>query len=542
VELPADDRELALQTGPGQVVVGEADLPAGTVVTVRVQSVTGASLLAAGSATVDQDGVFRTTVDLSEHAPGTEAAVIVTRSGQQIASVETTVGACAAACQEPEIPPDVDFDDDPETFGLAAGVGRAVRGSSSLPAGTDVTIRLANVTGNRPQFSVTERATVGADGTFRAVFDLESIPAGSPVRATAVYEGEQLERIEGTVRACERGCRAPDEDDERGDRPGDLPTVEATAGGIATIPVTFGDQRTDIATVRIGGPAQTYSLVVTVADGNDDGRVTLLFDTGAVGPGSDPLWTVAEADGVLIRNRTRLATGESALDPGEYWLEQYDGRSRVQGNDHDRGTLVVVPPSPSGDGDPGLDSQDETDPEVVASFGLDDETDVSMGESTTMTLRTDETTVATLVIRDQEYTLVATVADGTGDERVPVRIHPGDAANESSPTVAAVDDGDRVEILRERGALRPARYSIVLAPGPPSQVRLERSDDGSAVYEFRRLGWLVVSEPLTSPTFPDDRTATSRWPALPVGGLAALVGGTLIGVIGVGLLLGLLER
>jgi hypothetical protein len=61
------------------------------------------------------------------------------------------------------------------------------------------------------------------------------------------------------------------------------------------------------------------------------------------------------------------------------------------------------------------------------------------------------------------------------------------------------------------------------------------------VYTFRRLGRLVVSEPLASPTVGAE-AADGPGPVIPVGGLGALVTGAVLAVVAIGLVLGLFER
>jgi hypothetical protein len=526
VQIGPDEGSPSLRAGPGQVIDGEAVFPAGHRLSVLVYGPDG-GVVAAAPTVVDHDDEFRAVVDLTGATPRSALEVVVYHDGESIGSAEATVRACRAACEPSSDPPDADVVNDPDTV----GPGRSVVGRSSLPAGTDLTVRVANATGDRPQFSVRDRATVGADGRFRAVVDLGVVPADSPVRIDVFHDGRRLESVAGSIGPCKTDCG---DDERRGTRVrGDLPFATALPGEVAVIPVTIGGGE-DVAAVTIGGPVQTYTLAATVEDGTGDGRVTLLVDvdTARDGPGGIGVGTLTDGDAVRIYNETWTAgQAGGGLDPGEYRIEQYDGQARATGGPDDEGMLRV-----------GRDSGTAGEAASVARFGLPDTTDVRADGNATIPLRTDETTVATLVVRDEDYRLVARVADGTGDERVPVRVDPAAAGNASGPTIRAVDAGDEVTVLRERGQFRPSEYAVVLAPGHPSNVLADEGDrETGRVYTFRRLGRLVVSEPLASPTVGAE-AADGPGPVIPVGGLGALVTGAVLAVVAIGLVLGLFER
>lgn len=106
--------------------------------------------------------------------------------------------------------------------------------------------------------------------------------------------------------------------------------ITVSHGGTATIPIRLDG--TDTATVKIGSDdAVNYALVVTVEDGNDDGRVTLSFDTDAVAEQNQTkVWTDVEADSATVRTEVEHLNGDPPkppLDVATYPITLYDGRS-----------------------------------------------------------------------------------------------------------------------------------------------------------------------------------------------------------------------
>lgn len=84
--------------------------------------------------------------------------------------------------------------------------------------------------------------------------------------------------------------------------------VYLTTGGDAT-ELTISLNGTDTATVQVGATTKRYVANVTVTDGDDDGTVTLLFDTGVAGVAGTDEATFAvasDADDVTVRDETSL--------------------------------------------------------------------------------------------------------------------------------------------------------------------------------------------------------------------------------------------
>lgn len=147
-----------------------------------------------------------------------------------------------------------------------------------------------------------------------------------------VASGAALGAPTDVVQSQETTAAANDAPVEFGD---DRLTVER--GGSVTIPVLFDG--TDRATVKIGSEETVnYALVVTVEDGNGDGRVEVTFDTDAVGePNATKVTTEASADGATVESEVEHFDGEPpypALARGAYPVMLYEGtgtdRTRVE--------------------------------------------------------------------------------------------------------------------------------------------------------------------------------------------------------------------
>lgn len=82
-------------------------------------------------------------------------------------------------------------------------------------------------------------------------------------------------------------------------------TVYLTTGGDAT-ELTISLNHTDTATVQVGATTKPYVANVTVTDGDDDGTVTLLFDTGDAGVDGETFAVASDADGVTVEDETSL--------------------------------------------------------------------------------------------------------------------------------------------------------------------------------------------------------------------------------------------
>lgn len=88
-----DGEELALKAHPNSTVTGTIDAPAGTEVTVRLQSSGDSPYLKSNTATVEADGRFEAEFDLSHVESEHQATLVVVTESQEI---ERTITATPA--------------------------------------------------------------------------------------------------------------------------------------------------------------------------------------------------------------------------------------------------------------------------------------------------------------------------------------------------------------------------------------------------------------------------------------------------------------
>jgi hypothetical protein len=232
--IDADDDELTMQAGPGQVIAGDATVPAGTELSVRVRSTGGQPVLRTVPTRVDDRGRFRAVVNLTAVPADTPVTVVVRRGDDSLTTVEGTVVQCASACDagRPVDPADVTaLTTSDGRVRLGAAAGRAVVGETSLPPGTDLSVRIRSAGGSSP-FVFARTATVGDDGRFRAVYDLSSADPGTPIAVTVVANGTQIASADGEVVACLRRCGSAAQTPTPSPPP--LPGVNGTTSTVAS--------------------------------------------------------------------------------------------------------------------------------------------------------------------------------------------------------------------------------------------------------------------------------------------------------------------
>ena len=518
---------LRLANTTGQAVYGRTDRPPGSTVTVMLRSSGPSPFLMSAATTVTESGRFRTTFDLSSVAPGSEFVARVSANGTELASTSGVVTECGAGC--PPAPPAtpeatvVPAGEGDGNYTLAAGPGRAVRGRSNLPPGTRVRVRFRGADGRLPPLETA--AVVDDRGRFLAVADLSGVAVGTDLRVSVRHEGARLAERRVTVVECERGCRS-------GREPGTgNATLFAGRNGTATprvvetvrgrrvrLPLSLGDAETG--TLSVGGPAGSYALDVVVRDGNGDGRVGLVIDTGNVSDTGDvgrSVRTVDDEDAATVervadgRDRTDRAV-PGALDAGEYPLALY------RGDYADRlvGLLVVRPAGGEPDGGAATRFAFRRSPLTVRS-----------GRTTQVPVALDEAGSATFVVNGSGYALRATVRDGSGDEHVTLRF---DTGTDADPRLTAVEEADSVTLRVENGSVGPGEYRLALHRG--ANVTRERTPPDL----WSASGTLIVAE---APSTPSGGGTPIDGPSMPA--LAALGLGGLLAVAGLALLTGAVE-
>ncbi|WP_224335631.1 BGTF surface domain-containing protein [Haloprofundus halobius] len=218
---------------------------------------------------------------------------------------------------------------------LEAAEAQVVRGETTLDAGTELTVRIRSAHGADAPFLESRTTEVDEYGTFEATFDLSGQEVDTAFTASAYGDDLSSEDVDGRLVSC-ADCDAsstrttlPPADEASVE-----PVVRVRRTNTARIPVTYGDA--DRLTLVVGGEDVNYEAVVTVRDGDGDGRTTVRFDTADAGSDSQAMHV--RDDQVVTHSQTTLG---STLDPGDYPMRLYLG-SDTDGEPVDVGTLSVV--------------------------------------------------------------------------------------------------------------------------------------------------------------------------------------------------------
>ncbi|WP_435318634.1 BGTF surface domain-containing protein [Haloarchaeobius sp. TZWSO28] len=136
----------------------------------------------------------------------------------------------------------------------------------------------------------------------------------------------------------------------------DVSVGQAAAGNVQVVDTVIIDQRGDVAAVeldvvgtsqgivQVGSPDAGYTANVSVTDGDDDGTVTLLVNTYAMGNATghgDAAYSALDSEDsasiVAGENQTQLP---SLIDTGDYTITSHAGTDPA-GNAQDVGTLTI---------------------------------------------------------------------------------------------------------------------------------------------------------------------------------------------------------
>ncbi|MFB6173301.1 MAG: BGTF surface domain-containing protein [Halobacteriales archaeon] len=209
---------LTLAALPNETVSGEAALPAGTELTVRLASESSASpFLVQETATVAENGTFAAPVDLVGVANGTRFSVTVRHDGETVATAPgIVVGGDNDGTQTDasdgnwtEVTPN-ESDEAAETdynttlayegdrLTLPAAPNATVAGTTDLAPGTTLTVRLTS-TGASSPFLLSTTATVTDSGRFEATFNTSAIGSGAAFEVTVRHDGDRVATADGAV-------------------------------------------------------------------------------------------------------------------------------------------------------------------------------------------------------------------------------------------------------------------------------------------------------------------------------------------------------
>lgn len=209
----SDNETLTLRAAEGQVVSGRTDIAADENLTIRLQSVNNAStpFIRSTTATVVDDGTFRTTVDLSSitDQPAFELTVrhdgeaVATHPGQVVGNatdpVEDTDYEEYEPVEEPDEPTaNATFAVDGDELTVSTAADATVSAETDLDAGTQVDVRLRSTNASAP-FLYVEEATVTEDGTLSAAFNMSRTAPGDEFEASIYHNGSTLTTRDGVV-------------------------------------------------------------------------------------------------------------------------------------------------------------------------------------------------------------------------------------------------------------------------------------------------------------------------------------------------------
>jgi hypothetical protein len=500
-----ENGSLTVNATAGAVLSGTTDLPPGTEVSVRLQSIDAENpFLLTDSATVSRDGEFRSVVDLASVTPGTEFAAVVHYNGTNVAETTGTVVACDDCRPAAET---TRFADDVRA---PAGPGVALDGRAAVPAGTELTVRVRS-TGGTPLL-ISETVTADRTGRFRAVTDLGDVAPNTTVSVSVRQGDTVLTETTRTVVACD-DCRP--EPSAGTDGPGIPDATRLAPDAGAPIPVTLGNASE--ARLVIGDDSVNYRIEATVTDGNGDDRVRVLLNRTAAGTpdeGPSVLGVRNDSDDVTVANETTLPAGQRGLDPGTYPADLFVGDERA-----DTGTLVL----------PAEESSADEEPTPTGEFGFEESIlTTRRGQVLGLSVTLGDADGATLRFGgpSENYTAVVTASDADGDGRVRLLFDTTAVVGEDAWRAGA---DDTVTVRRTNA-------SAVGDAGLPSgdySLDLYRGTD--TVGSPADIGTLVVQ-----PAPADGTTAgeIEEENSLPMPALAALGGGGLLAVLALVVIVG----
>ena len=147
--------------------------------------------------TIDEDGTFAASFDLSSVSSDTEAAVEVGGTSRSVSTVVVTDGSADPTAYVLVEPANATIRYPEETLLVHPKSGQAVYGTTNLRPGTELAVTAENDEPNSPNaFTRTANVTVREDGTFVAELNLTRVEPGTNF---SVSVGPGLTRMNGQV-------------------------------------------------------------------------------------------------------------------------------------------------------------------------------------------------------------------------------------------------------------------------------------------------------------------------------------------------------
>lgn len=529
-----DSANLTLEAGANQTVTGETGLDPGTTVDLRIVSTDDANpYLFVGETTVAEDGTFAATLDLSGAPANTTFSASVFANDRTLAETTGVLVPCGEGCavESAAEPTEEGFRSDGENLTLAAGEQQVLVGHADLPAGTTVRVLLQSADAASP-FLRSAPATVHANGTFAAVFDLTGVANGTGMEAHVHYDGETIASADGRVVACEGDCTdavpayagetdLPGADNEAWNGTGVSlrPETVVRQGDAVELPLSVEDAET--VRLTVGNETLGYELAAEVRD-DGDGAATLVFHTERAG--TDGAALTARGDDAV--NVTRDTSLPSTIDPAVYPVELAYANGTVAAT----ATLNVT--------DDGERDRRYDDAWTGETFGFRES--IATGRRVVnVGVGFGDASEATLSIEGEGYAANLSVEDGDGNGTAVVEVH-ANAVNADGPVFVAREPADSVEVVAESGGeLAPGSYDLSLrrgAGGSVTDIATLSVQAGPA----DRSG-TVGDGTDERPPAQREPNASGAFPA-PLDGVAALAVGALLAVGGIGLIVGGVRR
>lgn len=294
-----------LEATENATVSGTTELDPGTELSVRVQSADDADpqFFKSVSTTVEDDGTFTATVDLSQFT--TERAVKVSvRSDAATAETRGRIVAPEDGFSEPTEEADsapVSFEGDGSPT-LAATGNATLSGTTEADPGSEITVRIRNAD-EGTAFLKSRAATVGEDGSFTVTYDLSDIYEQREIAVTVAGDDWRHETA-GQVVAPDGGF--PDADGVEAAFDGDEPLELAAAENQTVAGSTNLETGTEVS-VRLHAPDDGRLLAAEETTVGGDGEFTATLDLSRLDAEQDVSVelvvyreTVATADGRVV--------------------------------------------------------------------------------------------------------------------------------------------------------------------------------------------------------------------------------------------------
>ncbi|MDG5778463.1 BGTF surface domain-containing protein [Haloarculaceae archaeon H-GB2-1] len=362
---------------------------------------------------------------------------------------------------------------DGERVTVDAGQNQTIRGESSLPTGTELTVRVKS-TGETP-FLYPSTATVTEAGTFATSIDFSDVPAGTGFEVTVLNDDTTLDQANGIVTECTDDCTAEPATPERTAAnhlvyDGSEPTLAAGPGQTLRGNTTL-DAGTAVSVRIVSTDSRNPFLMTEEATVSENGTFAATLDASTATPDTDVDMVVHHDGETLVETEGRIVS----CDGNCQTTTAADGEWSTS-------TSAV-----------------ETD-----SVAMSDIVEAASGGTAAIQVSVGDVGAVAVSIGDHSvnYYLNATVEDGNGDRTVRLRLNTSAAGHDETPTLTAADDADSVTVTHEtdlnaaNGALDPADYDMRVYNG---------TDPGGDVAD---IGTLVLhdggTESGSSETAPSD--------------------------------------